>query len=110
MAASASSARQFLSIQIEERDRDNEGRALVAIDERMVLRDPACIGGREIEQVGIAVGREVLRPRQCGSETALVAQSVCAAMSLICKSWKIRTVVERDPLDIHFANSRNVLR
>ncbi len=55
---------EFMAVEHQEQLGGDEGGALVAIDERMIARQPPAICGGQRGGVGLAVGGQVLRPRQ----------------------------------------------
>ena len=55
---------QILAVLGKEHVRRREGGSLVAVNKRMVARDPFGIAGRELKSVILAVGVEVLRTGQ----------------------------------------------
>src|SRR5487761_1899651 len=85
--------------------------ALVAVDKRMIAGETVTVRCRAGCNIGCAIGRKVLRPRQRRFEQALIAQAGAAAV--LGKLFLVYGVDDRcvDPDEAHyFASSRNTLR
>jgi hypothetical protein len=71
---------QLQPVEPEEELHRHVGRALVAVDERVILGEAHRVGGSEFKDIRLTVVREVLRPRHGGLEQALVTHPRGAAM------------------------------
>ena len=64
-----------LAVQFQKEDRHDEAGAFVPLNERMILYQPEGVAGREVKQVGLAVGEKVLRLAERRSDQTLVAHT-----------------------------------
>ena len=64
----------------QEQASDHPGRAFIAVDESVVLRQAKSVGSRQSRSVGFAIDRQVLRARQGGLDRALVTHALAAAV------------------------------
>ncbi len=96
------------AVEDEEGFADHRRRALVAVHERMVARDPEGVGRGKIGSIRIAVGHEISGPRHRAFERAGIADAFAATMLRKLLGMRCHRHVERDPEPIggHGAISR----
>ena len=68
-----------VSVPVEKQIAGEEGSALVAVHEAMILAEACSVGGSEIEEVWLAVDAHVPRASQSGFDCPLLADSERAA-------------------------------
>lgn len=101
-----------MAVQRDEKFGGDEGRALVAVHERMIADDPECVGGGQIRDIGrrLPISGYVLGTRKGGLKQRLVAEAVCAAMFRKLFPMNREDDLLDRPRPCHLANSRRALR
>jgi hypothetical protein len=101
---------QVDAMDAQEHDRRDERRALVAVDEGMVLGQPVCIGRRQAEQVTPLVVVGIACACHCRLEQADVAHAARPSELLDLRVVEGQHVLLAQPpgLSPHFASSRSV--
>lgn len=67
-----------MTVEFEKKHTDNETRALVAVDEGVILHNARCVQRSKLDDIGTRVGEVVLRPSECGFEESLITQPLGA--------------------------------
>ena len=70
--------REAITIEFEKEHANNETRALVAIDEGVILHNARCVLSGKIDDIGARVGEMVQRPCECRLEECFVTQTLSA--------------------------------
>lgn len=100
------------AVEFEKQDPDDEARALVAVDERVIPDDPEGVGGGEVDQVGVfSVSGQVLRRASAESSRPSSRPPAAPPCRISKRSWSAIAVIGSIQTPVgHFASASNVLR